>query len=96
MIAFINVSFPNLAPKVAKITHVLKITEPIQIQNCAVKMAGVSDSTNEISAFVEPIASISTLKVGTVARDSQGRPPNAHARRARIWGVITRVVHETK
>ena len=59
-----------------------KITEPIQTQNCAVKMAGVSDSTNETNVFVEPIASTNTFKEETVEAETVFRQAQVGGARA--------------
>ena len=79
-----------LDPKVVKITQVPKITEPIQTQNCAVKMAGVSDSTKETNVFVEPIASTNTFKVETVEAETVVRQAQVSGtREVTVKAVVT-------
>ena len=79
-----------LDPKVAKITQAPKITESIQIQNCAVKMAGVSDFTNETNVSAERTASTNTFKEETVEAETVFRQAQVGGARAvTVKAVVT-------
>ena len=77
-----------MAPKVAKITQVLKITDPIQTQNCAVKMAGVSDFTKETNVSAERTASTNTFKVVTIESETVVRQAQIGGTRAATANAV--------
>ena len=72
-----------------------KITEPIQIQNCAVKMAGVSDFTKETNVSAERTASTNTFKVETIESETVARQAQVRGTRVVTANAVNLQVTET-